>query len=279
MRIPMSVATAGLLSLLLSAPAMAGVQNITIFDCGRIDSPDRSLWSPGVDVGVFHEMVASCYLIRHDDGLMMWDVGINDAIGDMPEGLTVAGGKIHLEVKNTLADQMAAIDVAATDIDHIAFSHTHPDHTGNANRFTKAVWYIQEAEYDAAFGPDAAKFNFNPALYEGLKDNEIVKLKGNRDIFGDGSVVILSTPGHTPGHQSLLVMLPETGPIVLSGDLWHFRTQFENRRVPAFNFDKYMTLHSMSEVQDLLKERGGTLWIQHDKEQNRTLPHAPDSVR
>ena len=262
-----------------ASPALAGVQSITVFDCGRITSPNRSLWSPGVDVDVRHEMVASCYLIRHDDGLMMWDVGISDSVAELPDGLTVAGGMITQRVEKTLAAQMDEIGVRPEDVGHLAMSHTHPDHTGNANRFTAAVVYMQQAEYDAAFGPDAARFNFRPDTYDKLANNEFVKLDGSHDVFGDGSVVILSAPGHTPGHQVLYVELPEYGPVVLSGDLWHFRSNYDNDRVPGFNFDRGQTLDSINKIKAFIERTGATLWIQHDKDQAAEIPHAPQSVR
>ena len=275
----LAVVAGAWLTLSVPSVAVAGVQSITVFDCGRITSPNRSLWSPEVDVGVFHEMVASCYLIRHDDGLMMWDVGISDAVADMPDGLTVAGGMITQRVEKTLAAQMDEIGVRPEEVGYLGLSHMHPDHTGNANRFTSAIWYIQVAEYDAAFGPDATKFNFRPETYRELADNKIVKLNGDRDVFGDGSVVILSAPGHTPGHQVLYVELPEYGPVLLSGDLWHFRSNYEHGRVPSFNFDRDLTLQSMEKIKAFIAQTGATLWIQHDKDQNAEIPHAPDFIR
>lgn len=263
----------------VASTALAGVQSITVFDCGRITSPDRSLWSPGVDVGVANEMAASCYLIRHDDGLLMWDVGISDSVADMPDGLSLAGGRITYWLEKTLAAQMDEIGVRPEDVGHLAMSHTHPDHTGNANRFTKAIVYMQRAEYDAAFGPDATKYNFRPDTYDKLANNEFVLLDGSHDVFGDGSVVILSAPGHTPGHQVLYVELPESGPLLLSGDLWHFRSNYDNDRVPGFNFDRAQTLDSIKKIKAFMERTGATLWIQHDKDQAAEIPHAPASVR
>ena len=157
-------------------------------------------------------------------------------------------------------------------------AHFHGDHVGNANLFTGATLYIQQAEYDAAFGSEPAKFNFNPALYEKLRATPIVRLQGDHDVFGDGSVVIYSTPGHTPGHQSLLVRMPKTGPVLLSGDAVHFRENWENRRVPARNFSKEQSLASMEKLAAILDREHATLWINHDKPQTDTLPHAPDFV-
>ena len=102
-----------------------------------------------------------------------------------------------------------------------------------------------------------------------------MKLNGDHDVFGDGSVVILATPGHTPGHQSLLVKLPATGAVVLSGDATHFRDNWENRRVPARNFDKAQTVASMEKIAGVLKRERAVLWINHDREQSAGLPHAP----
>jgi glyoxylase-like metal-dependent hydrolase (beta-lactamase superfamily II) len=96
-------------------------------------------------------------------------------------------------------------------------------------------------------------------------------------VFGDGSVTILSTPGHTPGHQSLLVVLPKTGALVLSGDAVHFRDNWEQRRVPSMNVNREQTLASLDRIAGVLAERKATLWINHDRAQSATLRYAPAS--
>jgi N-acyl homoserine lactone hydrolase len=164
------------------------------------------------------------------------------------------------------------------DVRHLAFSHMHGDHSGNGNYFTAATLYMQQVEYDAAFGADPAKFGFNPATYGALRGNRAVKLAGDHDVFGDGSVVIVSTPGHTVGHQCLLVRLPRTGPVVLSGDLAHFQENWAARRVPAINYDKDQTLVSMQKINGLLRTTGAQFWINHDKPQSDRIPHAPAAV-
>jgi N-acyl homoserine lactone hydrolase len=167
------------------------------------------------------------------------------------------------------------LGIAPLQVTHLAFSHFHGDHVGNANLFTAARLYIQNPEFEAAFGAEPAKFGFNPAMYEKLRNNPVVKLSGDKDVFGDGSVVILSTPGHTPGHQSLLVKLPATGAVVLSGDATHFQDNWENRRVPARNFDKEQTAASMQKIANVLRQEKAVLWINHDYEQSAALPRAP----
>jgi N-acyl homoserine lactone hydrolase len=149
------------------------------------------------------------------------------------------------------------------------------DHVGNANMFASATLYIQQAEYDAAFGTDPAKFGFVAANYDKLRGSPLVKFNGDYDIFGDGSVLILSTPGHTPGHQSLLVRLPKTGVVVLTGDAAHFKENFDNRRVPTFNFNKEQTVQSMEKLARVAATDHAQLWFNHDRAQSAGIPHSP----
>jgi N-acyl homoserine lactone hydrolase len=259
-------------------PAHGSVEGMYVLNCGASHTTDLSMWSPGHNVGKAWDFSDNCYLIKHKDAWMLWDTGMSDAIVDMPDGLKAAGGLLTLRVTRTLASQLSEIGLAPTDISRLAISHFHGDHCGNANLFTAATLYIQEPEYEAAFGPDPAKFNFSPALYEKLRANPVVKLNGDHDVFGDGSVVILSTPGHTPGHQSLLVRLPKTGPVVLSGDMVHFEENWINRRVPARNYNREQSLQSMDKVAAVLSKDNAKLWINHDKTQSDRVPRAPEFV-
>jgi glyoxylase-like metal-dependent hydrolase (beta-lactamase superfamily II) len=117
---------------------------------------------------------------------------------------------------------------------------------------------------------------FEPPYYADLKDNETVLLDADHDVFGDGRVVIKSTPGHTPGHQCLYLDLRDTGPIVLSGDLYHFAASRELGRVPRFNVDEQQTRASMAALDAFLEETGAELWIQHDILRARTLRKSPE---
>jgi glyoxylase-like metal-dependent hydrolase (beta-lactamase superfamily II) len=264
----------------VQARAAGTVERMYVLYCGESKTKDVSAnWSPGVNVGVAREFSDNCYLIKHAAGWMLWDTGMSDAIAKTPEGVQAASGLLTLYVKTPLAAQLQALNVAPADITRLAVSHFHSDHVGNANLFSAATLYIQEPEYDAAFGPDATKFGFAPKLYDALIGASIIKLRGDYDVFGDGSVTILSTPGHTPGHQSLLVRLPETGAVVLSGDMVHFQDNWDQRRIPARNFDKAQTLESMERVARILEQRKARLWINHDKAQSESIAHAPAYVR
>jgi N-acyl homoserine lactone hydrolase len=277
-----AVVTLSLLLLASAARAEGGptatADRMYVLECGQSKTNDVSNWSPGVNVGVAWEFSDNCYLIKHGDSFFLWDSGMSDSIVAKPEGVSAGGGILTLWVRKTLGSQLAELGIAPAEISHVAFSHFHGDHVGNANLFTAATLYIQEAEYDAAFGSNPGEFGFAPALYEKLKLNRTVKLNGDQDVFGDGSVVILATPGHTPGHQSLLVRLPRRGAVVLSGDMVHFEDNWVHRRVPARNFDREQSLQSMKRIAALLATERAELWINHDKVQSARIPKAPQYV-
>ena len=254
-------------------PASGGVQRLYVLYCGEAQIPDVSPWSPGFNVGQAAVFSVNCYLIRHGTEWMLWDSGYADSLVEKPEG--IVGPRSRALRSKTLVSQLAEIGVAPNQISRLAFSHFHGDHVGNADLFSTATLYIQKPEYDAAFGAEPAKYGFAPATYERLRASRIVKLEGDFDVFGDGSVRILSTPGHTPGHQSLLVRLPVTGVVVLSGDAAHFEENFAQRRVPGFNFDKEQSVQSMDKLDRIVRSERAQLWINHDSRQNASVDHAP----
>jgi glyoxylase-like metal-dependent hydrolase (beta-lactamase superfamily II) len=174
---------------------------------------------------------------------------------------------VHWRRPLTLASQLEQFAVKPADIKYIAISHTHPDHIGNVELFPQSMLLVQKAEYEWPSPSGGARFQ---------EAHPVTKLEGDHDIFGDGSAVILATPGHTPGHQSLLVKLPKTGAVVLSGDAVHFRDNWDHRRVPSANYDKDQTLASMQRIADVMAKEHAQLWINHDKAQRDTLKMAPD---
>ncbi len=250
-----------------------GVQRLYVLYCGEARIPDISPWSPGVDVGKAAVFSDNCYLVQHGKDWMLWDSGYPDAIADKPEG--VVGPRSTALRTKTLASQLAEIGVAPSQVTYLAFSHSHGDHVGNANLFTSAALYIQKAEYAAAFGAEPAKYGFVPATYDKLRQSRIVQLDGDTDVFGDGSVRILSTPGHTPGHQSLLVHLRNSGFIMLSGDVAHLKQNFEANIVPSLNTNKADSIASMQRVRQLIAKYKARFFINHDKSQTDSLQLLP----
>jgi N-acyl homoserine lactone hydrolase len=251
----------------VAAPG-SGVQKLYILNCGEGVAGDISLWSPGVNVGKPMDFVDNCYLIRHAQGWLLWDTGVSDAIAAVPQGQAPADPRMtHWRRPKTLLSQLAELGIKSADVKLLAVSHTHPDHVGNVELFPTSMLLVQKAEYDWPSPLGLGRFK---------PEHPVTKLSGDHDVFGDGSVVIIATPGHTPGHQSLLVKLPNTGAVVLSGDATHFKDNWEMRRVPAPNVDREETLSSMQRIADILAKEKAQLWINHDKAQRDSLKMAPD---
>src|SRR3569623_450042 len=260
------------IALVLSAhPASAqkpGVEKLYILNCGEGVAGDISRWSPGVNEGKSMDFGDSCYLIKHSQGWFLWDTGIPDAVAAMPNGLVPADPKaVTWRHPKTLATQLDEIGVKPADVKAMGISHTHGDHIGNVEMFPQATLYVQIAEYGWP-GP-----NSEPRF---KASHPVELLAGDKDVFGDGSITILSTPGHTPGHQSLKVRLPKTGVVVLSGDAAHFKDNFDNRRVPSMNVSKDESAASMQKIADIVSKEEAQLWINHDKAQRDGQKLAPE---
>lgn len=259
---------AGLLGTsLMLAQSAKGVDRLYVLDCGWSHNADESRWTPGVNVGKPIDMSENCYLIHHAQGYFLWDTGYPDKVADMPDGQVSGGGATVVRRSKTLAAQLSAIGVSPSDVKYVGISHTHGDHTGNVELFPESTLMIQKAEYDAAM---SAK---SPAI---AATHPVTKLEGDQDVFGDGSVTIVSTPGHTVGHQSLLVHLNKTGWVILTGDAVHLKDNWDARRVPSMNVDKEKTVASMQHLADLMAEHHAQLWINHDKVQSDQQKHAPE---
>lgn len=238
-----------------------GTLKLYVFDCGllRLDTVEGfSIADDETDVRV---LSVPCYVIEHPEGRLLWDGGLPSATADA-EGWQGEGMQSRLD--RTLADQLSDIGLDMRSFAYMAFSHMHFDHVGVANEVEGATLIIQKPEYDAAFADPVVTPGYEPTLYSKLKDAERVVVEGDSDVFGDGRVRIISTPGHTPGHQVLYINLEKTGPVVLSGDLYHFALSREKRRVPSFNVDADQTLKSMDRVDALLEEASAKLWIEHE---------------
>src|SRR5678816_4068201 len=219
------------------------------------------------------DFVDPCFLVAHPRGTLLWDVGIipDDDIKpggvevQTPRGVNVAG--------RTLRSQLQQLRYAPKDITYLAISHGHADHIANANEYAGSTLLMQSAEWDSLF-TDAARKQPLFAAYNRLEGSKAIKLKGDHDVFGDGTVMLISTPGHTPGHQSLFLKLAKTGPLVLTGDLYHYAAERTMKKIPV-NDDRDRTQASRDAIDTLLTTTRAQLWIQHDIGANAKLKKSP----
>jgi len=258
-----------------------------MLDCGLIDISDLDGFSTAGDyAGIADTFASSCWLIQHPKGNLLWDLGL-------PTGLVGNGkqknGVFTLSMERTLSDQLVEIGLFTSDVDTISISHSHFDHSGQADQFQKAKWLVHADEYAAMFPTDDEALEDEPSADESDADTvnpyldfaflERQEFTSEHDVFGDGSVIIISTPGHTPGHTSLFVDLPETGPVFLTGDLYHRRESRELKRVPRFNFAEEDTLASMQAFEARVQAIGARVIIQHDLDEVSVFPKSPEPIR
>ena len=245
-----------------------------IMDCGIITAMDPENYDLRLEeIEGSLDFFTPCYLIEHPEGTLVWDLGqIPDA--EFPaDGSPASAGVFSAE--KPLLPQLAEVGYAPSDITYVAMSHYHTDHSANANSFAASTWIVQRAEREAMFGAEPAGLS-QRGYYDQLENAETILLEGeDHDVFGDQTVVIKYTPGHTPGHQSLFLDLANTGPVLLSGDLYHYVEERTLDRVPVFDTDAEATRASRRAMEDFLVETGAQLWIEHDIEHNQTLSRSP----
>lgn len=250
-------------------------------DCGVAHFSDVDGFADdGSFAGQARDLVVPCYLIRHSSGDLIWDTGLPGALADMPNGFSPPGYPARFEVPVKLTSQLAQLNLTPADIEFVSFSHMHSDHTGNGNLFAASTWIVDVDErtrmFDAEHRADPQDFN-NYNLLENAQ-TRLIEGDSEYDVFGDGSVVIIQAPGHTPGHTILRVNLRNAGTVLLTGDLWHLRESRERRTVPRFNTDRVQTLASMDKVEALAVETHARVIRQHVAEDFAALPHFPEAL-
>jgi len=213
-----------------------------IFDCGVIHTTNGDAYSLKKEEMASTEMSIPCILVAHPKGALMWDNGYIPDRAFPPGGGRATSGVVTQD--KPLLPQMAAVGYAPADIMYLSMSHYHGDHVANANSFAGATWLVRKVERDRMFS-DTPIPRSDPANYSELKTSKTIVIdKDEHDVFGDGTVVIKSTPGHTPGHNVLFLRLKKTGPIVLSGDLYHYPEERTLNRLPPGDFNKEQTAAS-----------------------------------
>jgi glyoxylase-like metal-dependent hydrolase (beta-lactamase superfamily II) len=260
-------------------PAAPAVQ-LYAMDCGRAEFADVDAFADdGSFAGQSRTLVDPCYLIRHPNGDLIWDAGFSDAVADMPNGFDLMAMGAHITMQRKLVDQLALLDLTPAEIEFVSFSHQHADHTGNGNLFAGSTWIV-DADERAYMFSDEARAAQSFAGYAQLETAEtrLIEGEGDYDVFGDGSVVIIQAPGHTPGHTVLMVRLANAGPVLLTGDMYHLAESRARRTVPRFNTDRVQTLASMDKVERIASETGARVVRQQVEEDFAALPAFPAAL-
>ena len=216
--------------------------------------------------GLMVQLTFSCYLIRHGDDYMIWDTG--NPVGTTPTA-----------PRTSLVDLLAQLKVTPAQVKFVGISHYHGDHTGQVSSFPSATLLIGKGDWDVVTDPKTAATTSAPFTNWISGGGKVEPLPGDRDVFGDGSVVVLNTPGHTPGHHSLLVRLREAGPVLITGDLAHFHENYDANGVPTFNTDRAATLASLDRFKKIAANLKATVIIQHDARDVAKLPAFPAAAK
>jgi N-acyl homoserine lactone hydrolase len=254
-----------------------------VLDCGTLHIADTGRFRLKRQEVATSDMSVACFLIAHPKGTLIWDTG---AVPDADWRATGAAVTHHVVLPDSqerdvtmirpLLAQLAESGYSPAGIMYLALSHYHYDHTANANAFAGATWLVRKEERDAMFA-DRAPGVTQPSTYAALrKSKALIISSDDHDVFGDGTVVIKSAPGHTPGHQVLYLKLSKTGGVLLSGDLHHYPEERTMNRVPTFEFSEQQTRAARAAIEAFLKKTGAQLWIQHDFTANSRLKKAPD---
>jgi len=273
------ISTVGVLAV-QSRPQPPKSPRLYLFDCGTLEG-DPARFNLKREEIATSNMSVSCYLVVHANGALVWDVGAVPDIEVKTENqptrhhLVIQSAERYVTLAKSLKAQLAEAGYAPSDIRYVAFSHYHYDHTANANAFASATWLVRQVERDAMFS-DAPPVNVQRATFDALKNSKTVIIKSDDyDVFGDGSVVIKWAPGHTPGHQLLFVKLARTGPVLLSGDLYHYPEEVTLDRVPTFEFDAAETRRTRTAIDAFLKKNHAQLWMQHGLAENAARKKGP----
>jgi glyoxylase-like metal-dependent hydrolase (beta-lactamase superfamily II) len=244
-----------------------------VFDCGVIKGLDPGLFNFKKEELAETELAVPCYLIADPKGTLMWDVGVIPDSAFKDDGQPVTQGPST--ATRTLKSQLAEIGYSPSDITYLAHSHYHSDHIANSNEFASSTWLVRKVERDAMFAAKPPAL-VDPKDYSELKDSKtIILTKDEYDVFGDGKVIIKSAPGHTPGHQVLILKLAKTGPVMLAGDLYHYPEERKLNRVPTFEYNKEQSLASRAMIEEYCKKTGTQLWIEHDYVHDSKLKKSP----
>ncbi len=266
-----AAAALGALATVASAAVATGPKiTLSRLDCGSAEIKDfNAFFSDTLEYPPGPRRITdSCYLVRRLDKYLLWDTGFT---GDLAGG-SKDMGPLVASLARTISGQLGDLGLKPSDISVVGISHRHGDHTGQAKDFPNARLVIGKTDFEQSAGKDDP---FGP--WRGAAAKVTLADGGDVDIFGDGSVIALNLPGHTPGHLGLLVKLA-SGPVLLTGDLYHATMAREMRGVPPFNTNRADTLASIDRFERLARQLHAKVIIQHEPADIAKLPAFPKAA-
>jgi N-acyl homoserine lactone hydrolase len=236
-----------------------------VLDQGSIEAKDAVfLTEQGEPEVLTTTWPVRCYLVEHPSGRLLWDTGLaEEPLRGNPMG---RGGLWAKLIAAPLVPWLGTFGITPQDITYLGLSHLHVDHAGNANLFAASTVLLGRRDRAHAFGPDVQPpyRMYWPEDYAALHKSRTILVDETHDVFGDGTVVIAAAPGHTPGHQVLVLRLPEQEPLILVGDVFYAPEDRTHRRIPNWTSDPAEAFASMDRIERMAKDLGARLLIHHD---------------
>lgn len=205
------------------------------------------------------QIPVTCYLVRTSDAVILFDTGVSPRA---VAGLMRADPLARFEDEDLLVHRLDALGLEPRDVDLVVLSHLHFDHAGGAFLFRDSELVAQRDEYASAMHPPAFFASFYYRKNFDLPDHRWRLLDGDAELIP--GVTALRSDGHTPGHQSLLVQLPETGPVILAGDCCYWQRSIDEELPPGVVFDPRQAQNSIKRLKTIARLTHGRIFPSHD---------------
>jgi N-acyl homoserine lactone hydrolase len=267
------------LSSLLVTPVAA--QQLYVFTSGSLNGFAKAALQAGAS-GNMDSVPVSFYVYKSPKGNVMFDCGNNDkTIADAAGwwGPLAKGFGLKMTKDDAIPVQLAKIGLKTSDIKYLVVGHLHLDHGGNIGQFPNATLIVQDLEVQAALSPDIGFSVFYiPGDFADMKNQNVLKLNGDLDLFGDGSFRIFNAPGHTKGSQFAVARLPKTGSVIMTSDVVYLKENLDKNLIPGSPgvsnpIDAYKSYQRIRQIRDA---EGAKIFYGHDPEVFKATKQAPE---
>ncbi len=251
-----------------------GKVRLFAFHCGGLiaDMASYDPFDPKVGTEIYSPNFF--YLIRHPKGNVLFDTGIRSDFLEA-EGESVNTMQVEFLPNHVTDTQLATVGLAPSDIDHVVMSHLHWDHSGGLSLFRHATVYVNRRELEFAYSPPVYQ-----AVYYDRRDFDHglqwKRVEGEFDLFGDERIVMFPSPGHTPGHQILLVQM-DGGAVLLLSDAAFEIEKMRKRILPTIIWNPDEIVASWDYIEELERKYSAELICAHELEYKEKVKLAPDS--